>query len=119
VQMQVNNQFSTQETVSAIPTNSPYTPNHNANTYTRVNISQPQVNQFGNNNTLVYEALGGLGFQVQVTIDVDGTTYPVTDPLLIFMYSTAVVVTCPSDSVPYMGHSGDTVQVKPGSSDKL
>ncbi len=119
VQMQVNNQFSTQETVSAIPTASPYTPNHNANTYTRVNLSQPQVNQFGTVNTLIYEALGGLGFTVQVTINVDGTTYPVTGPLLVFMFSTAVVVVSPIDSNPYMGHSGDTIQVKPGASDSL
>jgi hypothetical protein len=119
VQMQVNNQFSTMETVSAIPATSPYTPNHNANTYTRVNISEPQVNQFGTVNTLVYQALGGLGLEIQVTIDVDGTTYPVTQPLLIFMFSTAVVVVCPSDSVPYMGHTGDTIQVKPGATDSL
>jgi hypothetical protein len=119
VTMQVNNQMTTQETVSAIPSTSPYTPNHNANTYTRVNLSQPQVNQFGNVNTLLYESLGGLGFTVQVTINVDSTAYPVTDPVLIFMFSTAVVVMCPADSQPYMGHTGSTINVKPGSTEVL
>jgi hypothetical protein len=117
--IQVNGQMTTQETISAIPTTSPYTPNHNANTYTRVNITQPQINQFGNVNTLLYEGLGGLGINIQVGINVDGTSYPVTQPLLIFMYSTAAVVVCPTDSVPYMGHGGDTIQVKPGATDSL
>lgn len=119
VQMQVNNVFATQETVSALPTASPYTPNHNAQTYTRINKQEAQANQFANGNTLIYEALGGLGFTVQVTINVDGDGYPVTTPLFILMFSTAVVVVSPQDSTPYMGHSGDTISVKRGATGSL
>lgn len=113
--MQVNNQFTTTETVSAIPSASPYTPNHNANTYTRVNLSQPQVNQFGNTNTLAYSSQGGLSISMQVTIDVNCNDYPTTNPLLIFMFRTAVVVTCPTDSVPYVGNNGGTIDVSSAS----
>lgn len=110
VTMQLNSQFSTSETISAIPTASPYTPNHSANTYTRVNLSQPQVNQFGNTNTLAYSSPNS--FSIQVGINVNCTEYPVTNALLVFMFRNAVVVTCPGvDSVPYVGRSGDTIDV--------
>jgi hypothetical protein len=114
VQMQVNNVMSSQETVNALPTASPYTPNYNTKTYTRVNAT-PQPSQFGTVNNLLYESLSGLGFMVQVTINVDVKGYPVTTPLFILMFSTAVVVVSPYDSNPYMGHSGDTITVKSGS----
>ena len=115
LQVQVNPRLgNATETVSAIPTSSPYTPNHSANTYTRVNAA-PQQAQFGNDNTLVYGSEGGLGISVEVEIKVDGTTYAPRNPLLIFMFSTAAVVTCPAvDSVPYVGHDGETINVKPG-----
>jgi hypothetical protein len=109
--MQVNNQFGTQEMIPAIPAASPYTPNHNVNTYTRVNTSEPQKSQFGSTNTLVYESQDGLGISMQVTINVNGTEYPTTNPLLVFMFRNAVVVTCPTDSVPYIGHNRDVITV--------
>ncbi|MGH3150027.1 MAG: hypothetical protein ACRDOB_04760 [Streptosporangiaceae bacterium] len=111
LQIQVNDQMSTQETIAAIPATSPYTPNHNVNPYTRIALSQPQVNQFGSHNTLLYESMGGLSLKMQVTIDVEIKDYPVTVPLLIFLFRTAVVATCPSDSVPYVGHNNDVVNV--------
>jgi hypothetical protein len=113
--MQVNSQFSTSETVSAIPATSPYTPNHNANTYTRVSYSQPQVNQFGSANTLAYSSQQGAGISMQVSIDVNCNDYPTTNPLLVLMFRNAVVVTCPSDSVPYVGNNGGTIDVSSAS----
>jgi len=113
--MQVNSQFSTTETISAIPSASPYTPNHNANTYTRVNLSQPQVNQFGSTNTLAYSSQDGTSISMQVTITVNGNDYPTMNPLLIFMFRNAVVVTCPTDSVPYVGNNGGTIDVSSAS----
>ena len=107
--MQVNSQFSTTETISAIPSASPYTPNHNANTYTRVNLSQPQVNQFGNTNTLAYSSQDGTSISMQLNINVNCNDYPTMNPLLVFMYRNAVVVTCPTDSVPYVGNNGGTI----------
>jgi hypothetical protein len=109
--MEVNQQVSTAEKVSAIPAASPYTPNHNANTYTRVNLSEPQINQFGNTNTLFYSSQDGTSIKINVTINVDCDDYPVIYPLLVFMFRDAVVVTCPTDSVPYVGHDGDKIVV--------
>lgn len=113
--IQVNNQFTTQETIPAIPTASPYTPNHNVNTYSRVNLSQPQVNQFGNTNTLVYSSQGGLSISMAATINVNCDDYPTTNPLLIFLFRNAVVATCPTDSVPYVGHNKNIIEVSTGS----
>ncbi|NUT92504.1 MAG: hypothetical protein HOY78_10780 [Saccharothrix sp.] len=117
--MEVNQQVGTAEKVPAIPTTSPYTPNHNANTYTRVNLSEPQINQFGNTNELFYSSQDGTSIKINLTIDVDCNDYPVTNPLLIFMFRDAVVVTCPTDSVPYVGHDGEKIVVAHGSSTTL
>jgi hypothetical protein len=113
--MQVNGQMSTIETVAAIPTTTPYTPNHNVNTYTRTTF-EPQINQFGPKNTLTFQSLNEGGISVTVEIHVNISNYPVINPLLIMMYSNGAVVTCPTvDSVPYLGHNGETINVAFGS----
>lgn len=109
--IQVNDQLTTQEIIPAIPATSPYTPNHNTNTYTRVNLAEPQKNQFGNTNTLLYQSQDGLSILIRVTINVNCTEYPTINPLLIFLFRNAVVVTSPTDSVPYVGHNNDVITV--------
>lgn len=101
---------SDKETIAAIPTATPYTPNHNANTYTRVNVSNPRPQEFGNSNHLKCESGGGVDMSVSVNIELSGAYKPVTHPLLVFIFFTAVIVTFPDiDSVPFVGHDGDTI----------
>lgn len=117
VELVVNGYVKNTESIEAIPTTLPYTPAHNTqHTYQRVS-GEAQENQFGKSNTVLFEAPG---FRVEVTIDVDIPQYQVTNPLLIFMFQTGAVVSCPTvDSIAYVGHSGDTIQVNPSTGNRL
>jgi|GEM_PF-7079143 len=117
VELVVNGYLKDAESIEPIPTTIPYTPAHNTqHTYQRT-PGEAHENEFGDTNTVLFEAPG---FRVEVTIDVDITEYQVNNPLLIFMFQTGVVVTCPTiDSIAYVGHSGDTIQVNPSTGTRL
>jgi hypothetical protein len=98
------------ETIAALPTTSPYTPNHNATTYNRVN-EPPRTNEFGPDNTVYYELEGGTAGTVNVTINVNMNDYPISEDLLIYMFLDAVVILAAIDAKPYMGKDGSTIQM--------
>lgn len=106
------------DTIKPLP-GAPYTPNTNQSTYTRYDTSEPQEHQFGTKNTVSYKLDGGASGSVQVSINVDFGRYPAVGDLLVYLYSSAVVVVSPTDSVPYLGKNGDTVDVGPGSAQLL
>lgn len=98
----------------------PYTPNTSQNTYTRYDTAQPQQNQVGTQNTISYKlGSGGSGGTVNVGINVDFGAYSADKDLLVYLYAGAVIVMCPTDSRPYLGRSGSTIQVGPGSPNEL
>jgi hypothetical protein len=99
---------------------SPYKPNASNNSpYSRYNTSQPQSGQFGSANTLAYLVGGGAGNKVSVTINVDFNRYPEDDDLIVYLFNSAVIVMSPSDSVPYLGNNGSTINVGPGSANQV
>jgi hypothetical protein len=102
------------DTIKPLP-GAPYTPNTNQNTYTRYDTAQPQQNQFGTRNAISYKLDGGASGAVDVEIDVDFGRYPAVGDLLVYLYSSAVVVMSPTDSVPYLGKNSETINVGPGS----
>lgn len=99
---------------------SPYKPNASTNSpYARYDTAEPQQGQFGTANTLEYNVAGGAGGKVAVTINVDFGRYPANVDLIIYLFNSAVVVLSPSDSVPYLGTNGATIEVGPGSAQAL
>lgn len=109
VEMQLNP--SQPETINAIPSSSPYTPNHNAETYTRVG-KEHRAHEFGNDNKLSYHATSE-SFEVNATIKVDTEHYEVTQPILIFLFHNTVVAICPIDSIAYIMDEQEVVDMDP------
>ncbi|MFF5210131.1 hypothetical protein [Streptosporangium sp. NPDC000396] len=98
----------------------PYSPNKSSNgPYQRYDTAEPQQGQFGTTNTLEYNVAGGGGGKVSVTINVDFGRYPANMDLIVYLYNSAVMVMSPSDSVPYLGKNGQTIQVGPGSDQRI
>jgi len=107
------NNFPLGDSIAALPSSAPYTPNKNGQTYTRYNTGQAQANQFGNTNTVVYSLGGGGAGLVNVTINVNVHAYPVGQDVLIYLFQDAVVAMVVSDNNAYFGLSGSTIQVDP------
>jgi hypothetical protein len=98
----------------------PYTPNTSASSpYARYDTAEPQQGQFGTENTLEYNVSGGAGGKVSVKINVDFGRYPENEDLIAYLFNSAVIVLSPSDSVPYLGLNGSTIEVGPGSHQAL
>jgi hypothetical protein len=114
------------QTVSALP-KPPYTPNNNPNAITR-HAGTPQTNQFGDNqnggtaNTVSWGPADGSSSTVTVTVAVDHASYPIQGAgadLLIYLFTSAAIVMSPTDSIPYLGTNGQTINVKRGSAEAL
>ena len=98
----------------------PYAPNASAGSpYSRYDTAQPQKGQFGTVNTLEWNVSGGGGGKNHVTVNVDFGRYPANVDLIVYLFNAAAVVLSPSDSVPYLGTNGQTIQVGPGSPNAL
>ncbi len=106
------------ETISPLPKTSPYTPNHNATTYNRVN-QPPRSNEFGPSNTVYYELQGGAAGTVKVTVSVDMDVYDISVDLLVFLFLDAVLVMPATDAKPFAGKNGATIEVGPNSASKF
>ena len=97
------------ETIAALPTTAPYTPNANATTYNRVN-EPPRTDEFGPDNTVYYELDGGTAGSITVTINVTDT-YPISEDILVYMFLDAVVAMAANDAQPYTAQDGGTIQM--------
>jgi hypothetical protein len=98
----------------------PYAPNASANSpYEQYDTATPEEGQIGTTNTVEYKLTGGAGGTINVTVDIDFGRYPANVDIIFYLFNSAVVVLSPSDSVPYMGTNGTTIQMGPGSQAEL
>lgn len=109
----VNNFIANAVNLAAMPSASPYTAPVSTG-FNRYSTTQPQAGQFGSANTVLAQLSGMTN--INVNIDVNFGSYPVTQDILIYIFYNSFVVAVSSDNNAYLGSNGETIKVDPSNS---